>query len=76
MVCFVVVGGGTAVEEGGRDSDRSWTCPPSCDETELMDVAVERILALPEDLELVVETDNLVWELPWLVPIFPCCTSC
>ena len=42
-----------------------------CDETELSDVAVERTLALPEDRELVVDTDNRA--LNEACPSFACC---
>ena len=33
---------------------------PPWDDTELMDVAMERMLALPDDLELVVDTERRV----------------
>jgi hypothetical protein len=43
---------------------------PPWDDTELIEVAVDMTLALPDDLELVVDTDRRVLEAPWY-EIFP-----
>jgi hypothetical protein len=63
-------GAGGVGSGGGVAASRAPPGNPLWDDTELIEVAVDMTLALPDDLELVVDTDRRVLEAPWY-EIFP-----
>ena len=63
---LLLTGGAGGAGSGGAAI--SWPPPanPLCDDTELIEVAVDMTLALPEDLEeLVVETESRMLKSVW-----------